>query len=59
MTYKNRIWLKYDNSKYGFEAIEESRHEKCPLWEGWGLTHDKNYLYASDGSDTIYVFLPN
>lgn len=26
--------------------------------EGWGLTHDDKYLYASDGSDTIFRLNP-
>lgn len=27
--------------------------------EGWGLTHDDNYLYSSDGTDLIYVIEPS
>jgi glutamine cyclotransferase len=27
--------------------------------EGWGLTHDDHYLYASDGTDMIHFFSPS
>jgi len=27
--------------------------------EGWGLTHDKKHLYASDGTEYIYILDPN
>ena len=26
--------------------------------EGWGLSHDSQYIYASDGTDNIYVIDP-
>lgn len=26
--------------------------------EGWGLTHDDTYLYATDGTANIYVITP-
>jgi glutamine cyclotransferase len=25
------------------------------IGEGWGITHDSNYLYISNGSKNIYV----
>ena len=28
------------------------------MMEGWGLSHDSEYIYASDGTDNIHVIDP-
>jgi len=59
LTYKNEIWLQYDNSMGGFDLIEEDKHKTWPSHEGWGLSHDENFIYGSDGTEAIYVFRPD
>ena len=39
---------------YGADSLDYRATWKYPR-EGWGLTTDTKYLYASDGSSTIYV----
>jgi len=29
------------------------------IGEGWGITHDDNYLYISNGSTTIFICVPS
>lgn len=40
---------------YGADSLDYRSTWKYPR-EGWGITTDGKYLYASDGSSTIYVF---
>lgn len=38
--------------------IEKTFNMPDEMVEGWGLTHDGQYLYASDGTEFIYVIDP-
>lgn len=49
LTYKDAVAYRYD-----FETLDPIDEVLYPR-EGWGLTTDTEYLYASDGSNTIYV----
>ena len=51
LTWKNKIANLYDNELNLVSTINYPNELK----EGWGLTSDMNYLYASDGSSFIYV----
>lgn len=35
-----------------FEVLDKFRYDKSD--EGWGLCHDENYIYKSDGTDKIW-----
>ena len=39
-------------NKNTFEVLDKFRYNKSE--EGWGLCHDENYIYKSDGTDKIW-----
>eukprot|EP00347_Sterkiella_histriomuscorum_P001447 403372005 len=47
--------------KFNLETLKEEGTFDMPeeMIEGWGLTHDTDHLYASDGTEYIYVIDPN
>lgn len=53
LTYKNKVAYRYDFDT--LETIDEIYYPR----EGWGLTTDGEWLYASDGSDDIVVMDKN
>ena len=60
--FKDKIYLLTYKEKKLFvlnkETLEIEKELDYPK-EGWGLTHDKDYLIASDGSNRIYFFDEN
>jgi glutaminyl-peptide cyclotransferase len=50
LTWKEGEGLIYDVNT--FEVLDKFRYDKSE--EGWGLCHDENYVYKSDGSDKIW-----
>ena len=53
VTWQDHIGYVYDINT--FQIISEFNYST----EGWGLTSDENFLYMSDGTNTIHVFDPN
>ena len=58
VVFKDNLYILTWDSKllfvYGADSLDYRATWKYPR-EGWGLTTDGKYLYASDGSSTIYV----
>lgn len=54
MTWKNGIVYIFDKNLELLDTISMPKEMK----EGWGLTHDGTYLYATDGTANIYVITP-
>lgn len=50
LTWREGEGLIYDINT--FEVLDKFRYDKSQ--EGWGLCHDENYVYKSDGSDKIW-----
>jgi glutaminyl-peptide cyclotransferase len=50
LTWREGEGLIYDVNT--FEVLDKFRYDKSE--EGWGLCHDDNYLYKSDGTDKIW-----
>lgn len=53
LTWQNRTGFVYDLNT--FEKIEEFNYTS----EGWGLTNNDQYLFMSDGSNTIHILEPS
>jgi len=53
LTWRERTGLVYD--KNSFELLEQFPYST----EGWGITHDGNYLVMSDGTSTLYFLNPD
>ncbi|NBC58142.1 MAG: glutaminyl-peptide cyclotransferase [Bacteroidetes bacterium] len=54
LTWREGEGLIYDINS--FEVIDKFRYNKSE--EGWGLCHDENYVYKSDGTDKIWRLDP-
>jgi glutamine cyclotransferase len=52
LTWQSRIGFVYDRES--FQQVAQFAYET----EGWGLTHDGQYLIMSDGSPTLYFLDP-
>ena len=50
LTWREGEGLIYDINT--FEVLDKFRYDKSE--EGWGLCHDENYIYKSDGTDKIW-----
>jgi glutaminyl-peptide cyclotransferase len=50
LTWREGEGLVYDVNT--FEVLDKFRYDKSE--EGWGLCHDSNYMYKSDGTDKIW-----
>lgn len=50
LTWREGEGLIYDVNS--FEVLDKFRYDKSE--EGWGLCHDENYIYKSDGTDKIW-----
>ncbi len=53
LTWRERTGLVYDKSS--LELLEQFTYPS----EGWGITHDGNYLVMSDGTSTLYFLHPD
>ena len=53
LTWREKNGLVYD--KNSFELLEQFPYST----EGWGITHDGNYLVMSDGSSRLYFLHPD
>lgn len=49
MTWRENIVYKFTEKT--FELVGEKRWQS----QGWGLTNNGTHMFATDGSDTIYV----
>lgn len=56
MTYREDKAFKFNLDTLSIEQTFDMPNE---MIEGWGLTHDDQNLYASDGTEYIYVIDPN
>ncbi|RRO13537.1 glutaminyl-peptide cyclotransferase [Flavobacteriaceae bacterium 14752] len=54
LTWREGEGLIYDVNS--FEVLDKFRYDKSE--EGWGLCHDENYIYKSDGTDKIWRLNP-
>lgn len=54
LTWREGEGLIYDVKS--FEVLDKFRYNKSK--EGWGLCHDENYVYKSDGTDKIWRLDP-
>ncbi len=54
LTWREGEGLIYDVNS--FEVLDKFRYDKSE--EGWGLCHDENYIYKSDGTDKIWRLDP-
>lgn len=54
LTWREGEGLVYDVNS--FEILDKFRYDKSE--EGWGLCHDENYVYKSDGTDKIWRLDP-
>ncbi|MGX1023155.1 glutaminyl-peptide cyclotransferase [Psychroflexus sp. MBR-150] len=54
LTWREGEGLIYDVNS--FEIVDKFRYDKSE--EGWGLCHDENYIYKSDGTDKIWRLDP-
>lgn len=55
LTWQEQTGFVYDLATF----TKEKTFSYFKTIEGWGLTHDNQYLYQSDGSETIYKLDPN
>lgn len=57
LTWKDGVLVVYENLQ------SPTKLKEIPLpsqiGEGWGLTHDADYIYISNGSTKVYVVVPN
>ncbi|TNV76972.1 hypothetical protein FGO68_gene15201 [Halteria grandinella] len=57
LTWKDGVLVVYENLQ------DPTKLKEIPLpsqiGEGWGLTHDADYIYISNGSTKVYVVVPN
>lgn len=60
LTWKDNVLVVFKDL---YPSLNPSFTTQIPLpsviGEGWGITHDNNYLYISNGSKNIYVCQPN
>jgi len=51
LTWREKIGFVYDANTLEKTSSFKYNHSK----EGWGLAHNENYIYQSDGTETIYL----
>jgi glutaminyl-peptide cyclotransferase len=64
LTWKDNQVLVYSNPFPSGSTLQPPQYLRsyalpAQIAEGWGLTHDDDYLYVSNGSTTIYLCVPN